>query len=110
MTATSTASRTEVPTTYTGDAHLGPCQFPQAHLNGTGRAALLAQYEAAEKGLSVFVSALTKCDLHARDFYLYPEAVEALDDAKATRTQVWALIDEISGYLTDHIKHYSAAS
>lgn len=107
---TLTTATPTVPTEYTGDKHLPACPFPVPHLNGTGRKELLAQYQGAMVGLDELTRTLGKCNLHERDFYPHPEGRSAYEDALATRRQVWALIDEISGYLTDHIKHYSAAS
>lgn len=93
---------------YTGDNHVEPCPLPVLHLNGTGRATLLAQYQAAEEALDAFCVALARATLHPRDYYPHPED-DAFEQAQATRTQLYALCDELQGYLHDHIRHFSNA-
>lgn len=81
--------------------------LPVPHLNGTGRETLLREYREAHQALDAFAMALHRVTCHGRDYYL--AGADALQEAKASRTKIFDLLDEIDSYLEDHIRHLSNA-
>lgn len=96
---------TQPTATFQATQNLPECDFPVDHLNGTGRATLLAEYQAAERALSRFALQLKDVTCNPRDYY--PLNSEAYADAKRTRDAAFALIDELSAYVDDHIAYLS---
>lgn len=89
--------------TFAATENLPACPLPAIHLNGTGRTMLTEGYSNAHRALNAFCNALSKVEFNARDYYVLEP--DAFDEARATRTKVFALCDEIGAYLDDHLAH-----
>lgn len=79
--------------------------LPTIHLNGTGRATLLADYKAAYDKLIEFRDAFQSIEFNARDYYV--QGPEAFQYARAKRDIMKEEIAILMQYLEDHLAHIS---
>ena len=71
--------------------------FPLIHLNGTGRDALITEYNAAHDALEAFKDAFCATTHHGRDFY--PLGEEAFTKATKERMEIFRHMEAISLYI-----------
>jgi hypothetical protein len=70
--------------------------IPTVHLNGTSRAYLLAELEAAQDALRVAEEALRQVTVHGRDYY-----VQGPDAYRVARREMDARLDALRGVQRD---------
>jgi hypothetical protein len=87
-----------------GSKHIPPAPLPVVHLNGTSREDLIHGYHYAYRALESFREALASSTCNPRDYYILDDN-EPYPRAKEIRNQVFALVDEIEQYISDHIYH-----
>jgi hypothetical protein len=79
--------------------------LPTIHLNGTGRSALLDQYNHAYKKLVDFKDAFRLIDFNARDYYV--QSNTAFYEARTERDVMEHKIGALMQYLEAHLIHLS---
>jgi hypothetical protein len=78
---------------------------PTIHLNGTGRAMLVADYNDAWRGLQKARETLARVEFHARDYY--PQGDDAWQQARAQRDRQFDDLNRIQQELEAVLLHIS---
>jgi hypothetical protein len=77
--------------------------LPLVHLNGTGRATLIEDYDDADDTLQGFIDSFASIEFNARDYY--PHGPDAWGKAVDARQEINQKIRDIKDYLDAHRAH-----
>jgi hypothetical protein len=82
--------------------------LPTIHLNGTSAEALEREYSALYRAVNTASEALAAATCNARDFY--PQEPGAWERARAERTEMFRLLEQVSDYAEAWLTHAHKAS
>jgi hypothetical protein len=77
--------------------------LPLVHMNGTGKATLCDDYDAASEALRDFIDAWGKMEFNSRDYY--PLGPDAWGKARDARDEINRKIRDIDEYIDAHRAH-----